>query len=259
MFYQLEHIGAINFFKREEGENFNFPLHLHQNFELILVDEGEMTVTVNDRQYSMVRGDALLIFPNQIHSIRSTVSRHTLFIFSPNIIQSFLAEKDGQLPKSNLFTLSPSEYLMLKGLTQQSTKYKLKGVLYIICDIFDKSTEYYDSVSGKENAFTKILLYIEHNFKNSCSVKDIARNTSYNPEYISHIFKKHMGITCKSYITARRLNHATYLLCETDKTCLFCALESGFSSQRSFNREFKNHLSLSPTEYREKMRAPTGT
>ena len=254
MFYQLEHIGTTNYFKREEGENFNFPLHLHQNFELIFLDEGEMIVTVNNISYKLQKGDALLIFPNQIHSIQSSISKHILFIFSPNIIQSFFDEKNGQLPKSNLFTLSEWDVQLLKGLSNQSTKYRLKGVLYMICDLFDKQSQYYDSVSNKENAFTKVLLYIEHNFKKSCSVRDIAQNTSYNPEYIAHIFKKHMRISCKQYITARRLNYATYILTETDKTCLFCALESGFTSLRSFNRDFKKHLNLSPMQYRAKMR-----
>ena len=51
MFYQLEHIGTVNYFKKEVGENFNYPLHLHQSFELIYLDEGEMTVTVNNTPY----------------------------------------------------------------------------------------------------------------------------------------------------------------------------------------------------------------
>lgn len=81
-------------------------------------------------------------------------------------------------------------------------------------------------------------------------MEDIAQNTSYNAEYISRTFKKHIGISCKHYITARRLSYATYLLTKTDETCLFCALESGFTSLRSFNRNFKKYLNVSPMEYK---------
>lgn len=254
MFYQLEHIGTIDHFKKEEGENFNYPLHLHQSFELIFLDEGEMTVTVNDTAYELRKGEALLIFPNQLHSIHSKISKHTLFIFSPHIIHSFFVEKNGKTPQSNRLILSEYNAQLLKGLSQQSSKYQIKGILYILCDLFDKQAEYYDSVSNKENAVLKILLYIEQNFKSACSVCDIAKSTSYNPEYISRMFKKHIGISCKYYVTARRLSYATYLLTKTEETCLFCALESGFTSLRSFNRNFKKYLNVSPMEYRAKTR-----
>lgn len=253
MFYQLEHIGTVDYFKKEEGENFSYPFHLHQSFELIFLDEGEMTVTVNNTSYILREGEALLIFPNQTHSIHSTRSRHTLFIFSPHIIQSFFVEKNGKLPKSNRLILSERCAQLLKNLSPRSSKYEIKGVLYMICALFDTQAKYYDSVSNQENALTKILFYIEQNFKSSCSVGDIAKNTLYNPEYISRMFKKTVGISCKYYVTARRLSYATYLLTKTEKNCLCCALESGFTSLRSFNRNFKKHLGVSPMEYKAKM------
>ena len=101
MFYQLEHIGTEGYFRREEGENFNFALHLHQSFELILLSEGEMTVTVNDTPCVLHKGEALLIFPNQLHSICSVSSKHVLFIFSPHLVRSFFSGKKGKLPKYN--------------------------------------------------------------------------------------------------------------------------------------------------------------
>lgn len=251
MFYQLEHIGTVGYFKKEEGENFNYSLHLHQSFELIYLDEGKMTVTVNGISYELQQGEALLIFPNQIHSIHSTTSRHTLFIFSPHLIQSFYVEKNGKLPKNNRLVLSNDCARLIKGLSQQSSKYRIKGVLYLVCELFDKYSEYTDCALNKENALGKILLFIENNFKNACTVCDIAKGTSYNVEYISRIFKKYTGISCKEYITARRLSYATYLLTKTEETCLFCALESGFTSLRSFNRNFKKYLKVSPLEYKK--------
>ena len=254
MFYQLEHIGTIDCFKREEGENFNYPLHLHQSFELIYLEDGEMTVTVNNTPYRLQKNETLFLFPNQIHSIQSTHSKHTLFIFSPHIIQSFFMEKNGKLPKNNRLILPEHYVQMLKEVSQESSTYQIKGLLYLICDLFDKQAQYYDSMSTQENAFSKILLYIENNFKRPCSINDIAKNTLYTPEYISRMFKKNIGISCKYYITARRLSYATYLLTKTETTCLSCALESGFNSLRSFNRNFKNYLNVSPMEYKAKMR-----
>lgn len=253
MFYQLEHMGTVGYFKKEEGENFNYPLHLHQSFELIILDEGRMTVTVNNEPYDLCEGEALLIFPNQLHSIHSTESKHTLFIFSPHIIHSFFTEKNGKLPKSNRLIIPAKLIQLTKELSQQNSPYKIKGTLYLICDLFDKQTEYEDFSINKQDALSKILIFIERNYKKSCTVRDIAAGTTYSPEYISRVFKKLTGISCNNYITARRLSYSTYLLTETEESCLFCAFESGFSSLRSFNRNFKRYMALSPSEYKTSM------
>lgn len=254
MFYQLEHIGTVDYFKKETGENFNYPLHLHQSFELIFLKDGEMTVTVNDTPYVLKTGEGLLIFPNQIHSIHSNNSQHTLFIFSPHIIQSFFAEKSGKLPKNNRFALPESYVQLLEGLSLKSSKYEIKGALYMLCALFESQAEYYDSTSDGKDALSKILIFIEQNFQTSCAVLDIAKGTSYHAEYVSRTFKKWTGISCNHYVTARRLSYATYLLTKTEKNCLYCALESGFTSLRSFNRNFKKYLGVSPMEYKANTR-----
>ena len=124
----------------------------------------------------------------------------------------------------------------------------------MLCALFDKKAQYYDSTSNGKDALSKILIFIEQNFKKSCSVLDIAKSTSYNAEYVSRTFKKCTGISCKNYVTARRLSYATFLLTKTDNNCLYCALESGFTSLRSFNRNFKKYLGVSPMEYKANTR-----
>ena len=213
-----------------------------------------MTVSVNNAPHTLKAGDALLIFPNQVHDIHSTHSKHTLFIFSPDVVQAFFTEKNGKLPSDNRFVLAESHVQLLKALSLQSSKYEIKGILYIICALFDKQATYYDSVSREKNILSKLLIYIEQNYKNSCTVCDVAKNTSYNPEYIARTFKKQIGMSCKQYVTARRLSYAAYLLTQTEQSCLYCALESGFTSLRSFNRNFKTHLGVSPMEYRANAR-----
>lgn len=253
MFYQLEHIGTVDLFKKETGENFNYPLHLHQSFELIFLHDGEMFVSINGEHYQLQAGEAVLIFPHQIHSIQSENSKHTLFIFSPHFIQSFYVDKSGKLPKNNLFALTENCVTELSRFSSQSSKYELKGILYTICGLFDRQREYYNVALSKENTLFQVLSYIEHHFKENCSVYEIAKNTSLNPDYLSRFFKQKLGISCKSYVNLRRLSYATYLLTNSSESCLACALDSGFSSLRSFNRNFKKHFGLSPMQYKAKI------
>ena len=131
----------------------------------------------------------------------------------------------------------------------------MKGTLYTVCSSFDSQTEYYDSALDKENTLFKILSYIEKNFKDSCTVQEIAKILHYNAEYVSRFFKQKMGFSCNYYINARRLNYAAYLLTNTNATCLDCAMESGFTSLRSFNRNFKKHFQVSPSKYKVQKRS----
>ena len=85
MFYQFNHLGSPDYVKIESGNDFNFPPHLHQCFEIIIIKSGEMKITVNSNKYILKENDALLIFPNQIHSLESENSEHILCIFSPQI------------------------------------------------------------------------------------------------------------------------------------------------------------------------------
>ena len=250
MFYQLEHIGTIEGFKKERGENFNYPPHLHGSFELILADAGEMTVTVDRNEYTLKQGDAALIFPNQVHALHSVSSRHTLFIFSPRIIQAFSAEYTGSRPRSDAVSLLAQAPHALHPLSEDDSKSARKGTLYSVCALLEQQTEFYKVELDKQDLLLRILSYVEQHFQGECSLITLAAEVGYNPEYISRFFKKKMGIGYNQYLNARRLNHAAHLLTNTDNTCLYCALESGYTSLRSFNRNFKKQFGLPPQEYK---------
>ena len=86
MFYQDSHLPLLF----RQHRNHNFPLHLHENFELITVRDGEMTVTVEQTEYHLKKGDAILVFPNQPHSLHTnTYSEDRLCIFSPKLVEEY--------------------------------------------------------------------------------------------------------------------------------------------------------------------------
>lgn len=254
MFYQTEHCAVTGYFQRESGENFSYAPHLHRSFELILLTEGTMTVTVDGVSQQMCGGQATLVFPNQVHALASSESKHVLFIFPPRIIQSFYAEKQGKLPKCNVVTLPPQTTREVLSLTKDSSLFRMKGALYTVCALFDENAEYRNAETDRQDLFSRILTYVENHFQEDCTLNTLAGTVGYNPEYLSRFFRKKMGIPYNHYLNMRRINHAVYLLNNSDESCLNCALECGYISLRSFNRNFKKHLGLSPQQYREENR-----
>ena len=250
MFYQLHHIATGEYIKKEYGENFSYPPHMHQCFELAVVLEGKMTIGVDKNACELSKGDAVLIFPNRIHSLSSTSSKHVLFIFSPKIVQSFTVKYAGMLPTTPKFTLP--EYLIraLDALDPNESMIAAKGVLYSASAELERQVDFHKSYNDEGNLLMRIFGFVDQNLRSDCSLVDVARALGYDHSYISRFFKKATGTSYNSYVNSCRLSHAEYLLKNSDLSILECAEESGYKSLRSFNRNFKEYFNMTPNEYR---------
>jgi len=252
MFYEFNHFGSPGYLKTERGKNFNFPPHLHQCFELIILLSGKMKVTVDDSVFELNAKEALLVFPNQIHALQSVKSEHILCIFSPDLVQEYSSRLSGKIPHDNLFI--PDTYFIdaLCNLNPDSTITHKKGLLYSLCAQFDDGKCYEVRQTDRDGLLNKIFTFVEECFSTDCSLKKLAKKIGYDYAYLSRMFRKIAGISYNTYVNHYRLSHACYLMVNTDFSIIQCALESGYESVRSFNRNFKAYLGMSPTDYREK-------
>lgn len=250
MFYEFNHLGSPDYVKIERGENFSFPPHLHSCFEIIIILSGQMTVTIDNQNYIVNQDEALMIFPNQIHSLTSTCSEHILCIFSPNLVKTYATKTSGKIPNTNKFC--PDKYLVnvLKALDDTSTNTEKKGLLYSLCAQFEKNTTYRAKTADHEKLLYQIFAFVEDEYGGDCSLKTLSEKVGYNYTYLSRFFKKIVGISFNSYVNHYRLSNACYLMDNSDSSILQCALESGYDSIRSFNRNFKEQFGITPAQYR---------
>lgn len=253
MFYQFNHLGSPDYLKAEFGENFSFPLHLHQCYEFVTVISGEMQLTVDDKEYLLKAGEGLLIFPNQIHSFKSQKSEHFLMIFSPRLVQAFNMSVATKIPKNNKFTPDKRFVALAKGLLPTSDISEKKGVLYLLCADFNKSAEYQPCGVKDQKPLFKMFLYVENNFAEDLKLSNLAESIGYDYSYLSRLFKKMVGMSFNAYLNHYRLSNACYLMENTDNSILCCAMMSGYSSLRNFNRNFKMHFGVTPKEYKKKL------
>ena len=151
----------------------------------------------------------------------------------------------------NLFV--PDSYFVnvLCNLNPDSTTTQKKGILYSFCAQFDQNKVYEMRQTDSDGLLNKIFTFVEECYSTDCSLKKLAKKTGYDYAYLSRIFRKIVGISYNAYVNHCRLSHACYLMGNTDYTIIQCALESGYESVRSFNRNFKAYLGMTPTEYRK--------
>lgn len=254
MFYEISHLGSPDYLKIEKNENFSFPPHLHQCFEIIIIKRGMMNIIVDGNSFILQGNEALLIFPNQIHSLESTDSEHLLCIFSPRLVQAYSTRVTEKKPINNKFY--PDDYLInaLDKLDINSSTAEKKGVLYSLCAQFDKTANYALRRTDDEKLLFKMFSFVEEQFCNDCSLEALAENIGYNYSYLSRYFKKIVGISFNAYVNHYRLSHACYLLENSDTPILQCAYESGYISLRSFNRNFKDYFKITPVQYRRNIK-----
>lgn len=245
MFFESVHSMEEEEFRISCGTEIEFPLHLHRSFEFFVQKEGETQVCINDKMYDLQEGEAVLIFPFQIHSyIRKSPGQYEMVIFSPDIVMTFYNHMKNLVPVDN----------KIQGLSLPApcmdNIYSKKAYAYQICSMFAGGREYQRVTEGG-TILTKLLLYANENFRTKCMLKDICASIGYDYVYSSKFFKRAVGMPFKRYVNLLRIRESQYLLKSSPKGMTEIAYESGFSSLRDFDRQFAAIVGCTPTEYRE--------
>lgn len=114
----------------------------------------------------------------------------------------------------------------------------------------------------KKGYLDTLLAYmeLEHPYLNPrLSLQDLAEATSLPTHTISQVVNELLEINVQAFINAYRVEAAKGHMADpkqAHKTLLALAFESGFNSKTSFNRVFKNHTGLTPTQYRSSLNTP---
>jgi len=98
--------------------------------------------------------------------------------------------------------------------------------------------------------FERTLDRIEASIDSGISVAELARSTAMSPSAFARAFRRAVGFSPHRYLTARRIEIAKHLLERTHFSIAEIALETGFSSQAHFTNRFRQHVELTPRQYR---------
>jgi AraC-like DNA-binding protein len=87
-------------------------------------------------------------------------------------------------------------------------------------------------------------------YRDPLDVSALARAAHLSPAHFSREFRRSFGETPHQYLLTRRLERATALLRNTDRTVADICFTVGLSSVGSFTSSFGRTFGLSPTAYR---------
>ena len=96
------------------------------------------------------------------------------------------------------------------------------------------------------------IAFIEGNYTNKkLSITDICNNVCLSRYYFCKIFKEHTGITLLRYLNQYRVHRSKDLLLYSKLSVDSIASTVGFSNALTYIRNFKNEMTLTPSEFRK--------
>ena len=107
-----------------------------------------------------------------------------------------------------------------------------------------------EKVSVYSRNVTRALDYIYNHLHEPITAEDVADQVGVSRAYFSTLFKKEVGIGIAAYITKKRMEAARNMLLYSDIPYAEIAQILAFSSQSHFSKVFREHVGVTPHEYR---------
>ena len=254
------------------GRSFQIPVHWHDEFEIIYVRSGFLTVSISGESYIGKTGDAFVVSPGNLHLMGSqtgTVDYYT-FLFPLKYISfrtdDMLDEKLLEPLNSGHLMICPRVNDTAKELCEQLIKiYEAKNdeseskittqvrtkiiLLQFILEMWKKGFVIENDTSGRNTVEKEMVSYIQQNFTGKISLREFGEQFHLSEKYISRYFKEHFHITLSQYVTYLRLEHAKQLLQDTDIPVTDVAMQSGYQNVSYFIRSFQKAYAVSPLKY----------
>lgn len=251
IYYEPQRANPTGGIYQQENVDLQFSPHLHDSFELICVRQGELNVSVDNRIHTVLEGQAILIFPNQIHvTLPSDGNRTYLCIFQNSLVGEFYCVAGNSEVDSPVFDFDAAD-LVERITAAEGARYRLKACLYEVVYRFDRQCGVYRARAGRQmDILGKILFFISTHYTEHISMQSVADTLGYDHHYLSTVFRKYLHTTFHAVLNEYRISQAKRLLVTGNRTVADVAYECGYNSLVSFNRNFKNIAGMTPSEFR---------
>lgn len=263
-----------------ENAYFAAPLHVHPEYELILIEEGQGLSFVGDSIQKLRPGDFMLIGSNLPHlwlsadeyympdtplRCRSVYSQFGTAVFPvQNTLIPELTAIMALLENSRRGILFANEECKevigwFRALPFQEGFERLVGLYRILNELatccsyrYLTSEEYEDGNSryAEDSITKKAMDYVNKYYQNDITLDRIAGHVGMNPSALCRYFKRKTGKKLFDYVTELRVAFAAKLLINSNISISRIAYDCGYNNLSHFNRQFKSVTSTTPTEYR---------
>lgn len=245
--------------------------HWHNEYELIGVLKGSITVRVQSELVCLKKGDLLLVNSNVIHAIDSTGEEENLCMLVQMRPDLFVSDESD--PSELLFYLNSTDeeepscgfshfYKRMAKIVYQSMREEKHAQFRVraeacglIADLFDYvvyDVRFRDKRSRSDEQLTvSIIEYLENNLSEEQLAEMTCHEFGVSRKTLDRNLKQTLGVTGKEIVDRLRMDKAKELLKNTNKTMSYILDACGFGSEKTFYRMFRQETGVTPKEFRE--------
>jgi YesN/AraC family two-component response regulator len=131
----------------------------------------------------------------------------------------------------------------------------IKDSVDLLCEIVSDICKENSDLDNKSNElYNTIKQYIDENYTQvGMNVFEVGEKYGMSSYYLSRMFKNHSGIKLGTYINNLRIERSKVLLKENPTMKIEdISLAVGFENRRTFLKNFKDIVGITPTQYRNK-------
>jgi len=151
---------------------------------------------------------------------------------------------------ANLILSIMDEHRTKDSLFQESVSGMLQSL--VVCFARLHGDDLSDTNSGKEvSAISAAIDYVDKNYGEKLSVSMLADTCHMSETHFRRVFLQSMNISPLAYINRIRIEAACRLLHTTNESIGDIAIKSGFTTITALNRNFKEIVGMTPTEWRK--------
>lgn len=266
-FSKEKYIGDLRHISAERKEVIGVSnAHIHDFFELELILDGKGEQILNGKKYDLSRGCIYLLTPADFHTVTASSSLSLVNIMfdeqavDAEMLATLFADGRGlflTLGDEDTDVISTAASLLIRETVGAKNDGRQAPALleYILSYLLRIAKHTASQERGASNdGFSKAMLYIYTNFKDSPPLSKIASACGYSENYFSTVFKQRMGFGYSDFLNMMKVRYAKFLLLSTQSSTAEIAASCGFSSLSNFYRVFKAFSGVSTTEYRRSLR-----
>ncbi|MBQ8294858.1 MAG: helix-turn-helix domain-containing protein [Clostridia bacterium] len=244
--------------------------HTHTFYEVFYVINGEIDHYLNGTVRTLKTGDTVFLRPNDLHCFLrkpdQLASRHRDIMITEkqwakacDYLHPETFNSLNKLPAPFSCQLNAEAMLRLENklVKLSSTNNDLSRTMQInnVCiDLLSLYVENLAQDSIHHSALINQIISKMHrpdNFKAGIP-KILSLFPTYSQNYLCRLFKQHTGMTMTDYLNNIRINYAVMLLQTQNLSIQQIAFECGFNNISYFNRVFKDHYKMSPSQFKKR-------
>lgn len=243
----------FEFIESQTDNNVLWESHCHPQYELIAVFEGDISIMIEGRSYTLTANNAIIIPPLSYHTVTANkrgIYKRMMVLFDLSAIPNVLHEHFTDNITASVFNSYQFNDLRKIRASEDSEFYKPFAESIMIRIMYECiESRATNSSENINDVLNQIISYIDGHLCERITLDDIALHTARSKSSVCHLFCEQMKISPKQYILQKKLAFAGKLIHDGIPPTI-AAMRIGYDNYSDFYRMYVKHFKKTPSQYK---------